>query len=45
MSQCYVDAESSYGEIYVLFADIDGATKAIAGLNGRWFGGRQVSAG
>jgi len=32
------------GEIYVRFDSIDSATKAIKGLNGRWFGGRQVSA-
>jgi hypothetical protein len=28
----------------VRFADVDGATKAIAGLNGRFFGGRSVVA-
>lgn len=32
------------GEIYVKFDSIDYAQKAIQGLNGRWFGGRQVSA-
>lgn len=32
------------GEIYVKFDSIDSAKLAIEGLNGRWFGGRQVSA-
>ncbi|CAO1636656.1 unnamed protein product [Parajaminaea phylloscopi] len=41
---CTVDKESAYGEIYLSFADVDGASRAIQGLNGRWFGGRQVSA-
>lgn len=40
---CHVDKDS-LGEIYLCFAAVDGATKAIAGLNGRWFGGRPVSA-
>lgn len=32
------------GEIYVQFDSVDSAKKAIDGLNGRWFGGKQVSA-
>ena len=32
------------GEIYVKFESIDSAKGSIQGLNGRWFGGRQVSA-
>jgi RNA-binding protein 39 len=32
------------GEIYVKFDTIETAKKAIQGLNGRWFGGNQVSA-
>ncbi|KIJ45270.1 hypothetical protein M422DRAFT_251452 [Sphaerobolus stellatus SS14] len=36
--------KESVGEIYVRFDSIDAATKAIKSLNGRWFGGRQVSA-
>lgn len=32
------------GEIYVLFETVDAAGQAIEGLNGRWFGGRQISA-
>ncbi|EKM83907.1 hypothetical protein AGABI1DRAFT_110515 [Agaricus bisporus var. burnettii JB137-S8] len=36
--------KDSQGEIYVKFDSIDYAQKAIQGLNGRWFGGRQVSA-
>lgn len=35
---------NSQGEIYVKFDSIDSAKKAIDGLNGRWFGGKQVSA-
>ncbi|TCD62214.1 hypothetical protein EIP91_007219 [Steccherinum ochraceum] len=34
----------SEGEIYVKFDSIDSAKKAVQGLNGRWFGGNQVSA-
>ncbi|KZS96007.1 splicing factor, CC1-like protein [Sistotremastrum niveocremeum HHB9708] len=34
----------SDGEIYVKFDAVDSATKAVAGLNGRWFGGRQIAA-
>ncbi|KAF8168137.1 hypothetical protein B0H34DRAFT_792777 [Crassisporium funariophilum] len=36
--------KETQGEIYVKFDTIDNAKKAIEGLNGRWFGGRQVSA-
>jgi hypothetical protein len=32
------------GEIYVQFESIDAAKLAINGLNGRWFGGKQISA-
>lgn len=35
---------SLQGEIYVKFDSIESAQKAIQGLNGRWFGGKQVSA-
>jgi len=34
----------SQGEIYLKFDSIDTAKKAIQGLHGRWFGGKQVSA-
>ncbi|KAK8854850.1 hypothetical protein IAR55_003589 [Kwoniella newhampshirensis] len=34
----------SAGEVYIEFAEIDGATQAIKGLNGRFFGGRQLQA-
>ena len=37
-------ADINQGEIYVKFDTIDAAKKAIEGLNGRWFGGRQISA-
>jgi len=36
--------KESQGEIYLRFSSIDSAKDAIQGLNGRWFGGRQVSA-
>ncbi|WWC90784.1 uncharacterized protein L201_005721 [Kwoniella dendrophila CBS 6074] len=34
----------SAGEVYIEFGAIDGATSAIKGLNGRFFGGRQLQA-
>ncbi|EGO30746.1 hypothetical protein SERLADRAFT_455043 [Serpula lacrymans var. lacrymans S7.9] len=37
--------QETQGKIYVKFNSIDSAKNAIQGLNGRWFGGRQVSAG
>ncbi|KAF9568424.1 splicing factor, CC1-like protein [Agrocybe pediades] len=36
--------KDTQGEIYVKFDSVETAKKAIQGLNGRWFGGRQVSA-
>ncbi|UZJ51436.1 hypothetical protein CBS101457_000756 [Exobasidium rhododendri] len=38
-----VDTDSA-GEIWLKFEEVNGATKAIAGLNGRFFGGRSISA-
>jgi RNA-binding protein 39 len=35
---------NTQGQIYVKFKDIPSGEKALAGLNGRFFGGRQVSA-
>lgn len=32
------------GEIYVKFETVNAAKEAIEGLNGRWFGGRQITA-
>jgi len=32
------------GEIYVKFDDVESAKNAVQGLNGRWFGGKQVTA-
>ncbi|EMD42070.1 hypothetical protein CERSUDRAFT_90674 [Gelatoporia subvermispora B] len=37
--------KDSQGEIYVKFDSVESAKNAIQGLNGRWFGGNQVSAG
>ncbi|KIY64199.1 splicing factor, CC1-like protein [Cylindrobasidium torrendii FP15055 ss-10] len=34
----------SQGEIYVKFESVDAAKEAVQGLNGRWFGGNQISA-
>ncbi|KAH8100679.1 hypothetical protein BXZ70DRAFT_1008166 [Cristinia sonorae] len=36
--------KDSEGEIYVKFDTVESAKNAIQGLNGRWFGGNQVSA-
>ncbi|KAI0825071.1 splicing factor CC1-like protein [Trametes gibbosa] len=36
--------KESQGEIYVQFDAVDSARQAIESLNGRWFGGRQISA-
>ncbi|KAL8287410.1 hypothetical protein RQP46_003268 [Phenoliferia psychrophenolica] len=36
--------KESQGEIYIRFDTVDSAILAVAGLNGRWFGGRQISA-
>ncbi|KAG6890439.1 hypothetical protein C0995_008793 [Termitomyces sp. Mi166 len=36
--------KETQGEIYVKFDSIETAKKAVQGLNGRWFGGKQVSA-
>jgi len=38
-----IDPKSA-GHVYMKFADVEGATKAIASLNGRWFAGKQVAA-
>ncbi|KAN0066413.1 Phosphatidylinositol-3-phosphatase SAC1 [Thecaphora frezii] len=39
----HVEKESA-GEIYITFADTESSSKAMAGLNGRWFGGKPISA-
>ncbi|KAB5591515.1 RNA-binding protein [Ceratobasidium theobromae] len=36
--------KESQGEIYIKFEQVETAEKAIKGLNGRWFGGKQVTA-
>ncbi|GAA5972109.1 hypothetical protein JCM11641_002498 [Rhodosporidiobolus odoratus] len=36
--------KESQGEIYIRFESVDSAVKALQGLNGRWFGGRQIQA-
>ena len=38
------DSLREQGEIYIRFDTVDSAVLAVAGLNGRWFGGRQISA-
>lgn len=35
---------NSQGEIYIKFEKVSGGEKAIQGLNGRFFGGRRISA-
>jgi RNA-binding protein 39 len=32
------------GEIYIRFDSVETAARALQGLNGRWFGGKQISA-
>lgn len=41
VGEIFVVKESA-GEIYIRFETIESATQAVAGLNGRWFGGRQI---
>ncbi|ETW87166.1 hypothetical protein HETIRDRAFT_99556 [Heterobasidion irregulare TC 32-1] len=36
--------KESQGEIYLKFGTVDAARQAVQGLNGRWFGGKPVSA-
>ncbi|KAL0576366.1 Phosphatidylinositol-3-phosphatase SAC1 [Marasmius crinis-equi] len=36
--------KETQGEIYVKFDTVETAKKAVQGLNGRWFGGKQVTA-
>ena len=43
MNHIQVD-EDSEGEIYIKFDSVSAGEKAIQGLNGRWFGGRTISA-
>ncbi|KPV74349.1 uncharacterized protein RHOBADRAFT_66594 [Rhodotorula graminis WP1] len=40
----YVVKESQEGEIYIRFASPAVAVVALQGLNGRWFGGKQITA-
>jgi RNA-binding protein 39 len=35
---------NSQGEVYVKFDDLESSERAIKALNGRYFGGRQISA-
>jgi RNA-binding protein 23/39 len=35
---------NSQGDIYLKFSTVQGGENAIKGLNGRFFGGRQISA-
>ncbi|SJX60196.1 related to RNA-binding region containing protein 2 [Sporisorium reilianum f. sp. reilianum] len=43
VTSIHVEKESA-GEIYVTFADLDASRKALDGLNGRFFGGKPISA-
>ncbi|GAA6062063.1 hypothetical protein JCM10212_003561 [Sporobolomyces blumeae] len=40
----FVVKDSQQGEIYIRFEKVEDSVKAVQGLNGRWFGGRQISA-
>jgi len=35
---------NSMGDIWIKFSTVSGGENAIKGLNGRWFGGRTISA-
>ena len=39
-----VDANSTAGEVYLKFEKVSGGENAIKGLNGRFFGGRMITA-
>lgn len=39
-----IGLEGDDGEVYVKFTDVSGGIKAYQGLNGRHFGGRQITA-
>lgn len=43
VTSIHVEKESA-GEIYVTFANLDASRKALDGLNGRFFGGKPISA-
>ncbi|GAK62510.1 splicing factor CC1-like protein [Moesziomyces antarcticus] len=43
VTRIHVEKESA-GEIYLTFADLDASRKALDGLNGRFFGGKPISA-
>uniref|UniRef100_V5F0G7 Transcriptional coactivator CAPER n=1 Tax=Kalmanozyma brasiliensis (strain GHG001) TaxID=1365824 RepID=V5F0G7_KALBG len=43
VSSIHVEKDSA-GEIYITFANLDGSRKALDGLNGRFFGGKPISA-
>lgn len=36
--------DNNDGEVYVKFDRVQGGENAVKGLNGRWFGGRQLTA-
>lgn len=39
-----VARDSTVGEVYIKFKDVESGKNAILGLNGRWFGGRRITA-
>ncbi|KAI7866205.1 hypothetical protein BDF14DRAFT_1728935 [Spinellus fusiger] len=43
VNHIYVN-EDSMGEIFVKFGTVDAAERSVKALNGRWFGGRQITA-
>lgn len=36
--------DNNDGEVYVKFDNVKGGENAVRGLNGRWFGGKQLTA-
>ena len=39
----HIDTDPNTTEVFVKFADVDGAGKAVQGLNGRYFAGRMIT--
>lgn len=39
-----LNLDSSEGEVYLKFKDLQGSKNAIQGLNGRYFGGNRITA-
>lgn len=40
----HIDTDPNTTEVFIKFENVEGAGKAVQGLNGRHFGGRQIAA-